>query len=109
MAQDHAHDWMEMNNAVLAFDFDRAIELSKKIGLDEHRIIRQGGGLNWVVAVIAIAAVVLLASDRSHEPSGSSGGGSGEGSGSGRGELGTGGGGGSGTPTQVPNPIAGQR
>lgn len=63
MSSEHSEEWMQMNNAALAFDFHRANEIAKKIGLDEHRISSEGGGLNWVVAVIAIASAVLLASD----------------------------------------------
>jgi hypothetical protein len=63
MARDHPTELMEMHNAVLDFNFHAANEVAKKIGLDEHRISSQGGGLNWVIVGIAIAAAVLLSSD----------------------------------------------
>ncbi|WP_233860411.1 hypothetical protein [Paraburkholderia sp. HD33-4] len=79
---EHGDEWMEMQNAVLGYDFNRASEIASKIGLDEHRITRQGGGLNWVVVGIAIACAVLLSSD-SGPSSGSGGQGGGESGGEG--------------------------
>lgn len=73
MTEDHPKAFLDLQNAVLKFDFHRANELAKEIGLDEHRIMSEGGGLNWVIVIIAIACAVGLSSDSG--PSSGSGGG----------------------------------
>lgn len=63
IAERQPQDFLSLNNAVLRYDLQRANQLASKIGLTEENLRANGGDVWGVVAAIAIAAAILLASD----------------------------------------------
>jgi hypothetical protein len=57
MIEQHPDDIAALHNAVLQQDSKRAGEIAAKVGLDEGKIVAQGGGA-W--AAVGIAVVVLV-------------------------------------------------
>jgi hypothetical protein len=71
VAQAAPDDMAALQNALIQNDFQTARDLTVKLGIDEAQMIAKGGGGVWlVVAVIAVGAALLLASDSPtpHEP-----------------------------------------
>jgi len=103
MTRDHPREMVALHNAVLSHDFQLANKIASDIGLNEHSISSQGGGLNWVIAGIAVAAAILLSSDSGPSSSGAGAGQSGgsDSGGSKGGGSDSGGGDGGGAPTET--------
>jgi hypothetical protein len=68
IAEQQPQDFLSLNNAVLQYDLQAANQLAGKIGLTEENLRANGGDVWGVVAAIAIAAAILLASDSPTPP-----------------------------------------
>jgi hypothetical protein len=69
LAKEHPEEMVDLHNAILNHDFPTAYRVANQIGLNEERLVAEGGGQKGIaVGILVILVIVAIATSGDESP-----------------------------------------